>query len=69
MRVRVEFEIDPRSSEDLPPGDFAHATDMADLEDMVMDYFEPNWRWRMSVNKSDLESLWKEVQKLQAEEK
>jgi hypothetical protein len=66
MRVRVKFEINPNDSDDLAPSNFAGATDMDELEGMVLTHFEEfDPAWSLSINKDDLKALWEQVQKLQ----
>ena len=66
MKVRFEFEIDPRKTETVDPRDVA---DCETIEAMELELLEwPNPEWRVSVNKDDLTALWAAVQALRQRE-
>lgn len=65
MKVRFEFEIDPRQTMKLEPRDFV---DCRDLEELHMDLLDqPDPGWRMYVNQDDLVVFWDEVEKIRSQ--
>lgn len=65
MKIRFEFEIDERRTEDLRPGDFAHCENVGELEDALLEQADPSWR--AHINKDDLARFWTEISRERAD--
>lgn len=68
IKVRFEFEIDQRKSDDFAPADFDYCETLDQLREELMESAEHLVSWRMDVNSDDLEAFWAAVQKLRAED-